>query len=118
MLTHDAAWLLRPAALTQDEPPADAAYNFLTSKVYGHAPGRIFGHQELQLWLPRSAARFSSTAVNHRFAVGERGLYVVLINTEEQEVALETQLHADVIPWHMDRQYRLPGLDRAGETPG
>jgi len=101
-----------------DFPSAYApGYAFLTSKVYGHAPGRIFGHRNLYLWLPRRGARFSTTAVNHLFAVGDRGLYVVLMNTEGQEVAVEVQLNADVIPWDVDREYRLLRVDRAGETP-
>jgi hypothetical protein len=100
-----------------DFPSAYApGYAFLTSKVYGHAPGRIFGHRDLYLWLPRGAARFSTTAVNHLFAVGDRGLYLVLMNTEEQEVAVEVHLNADVIPWDVDREYRLLRVDRAGET--
>lgn len=196
MLTHHAAWLLRLAALTNDDLLADAAYNavlgryagfpgyyfrsletniyqlpdyarrpydeikynaifynhiwphialladfllsdafyrsrgqiafpsayapgyaFLTSKIYGHAPGRIFRDRDLWLWLPRGAARFSTTAVNHLFATGARGLYLVLMNTEERDLRISLRLNADVIPYDADRDYPLLVLDHAGETP-
>jgi hypothetical protein len=39
------------------------------------------------------------------------------MNTEEREAAVEVQLNADVIPWDVDRQYRLLELHGAGEAP-
>lgn len=91
-------------------------YAFLTSKIYGHAPGRIFKDRDLWLWLPRRAARFSTTAVNHLFATGPRGLYLVLMNTEDRALRVSVQLNADVIPYDADREYPVVMLDREGES--
>ncbi len=100
-----------------DFPSAYApGYAFLISKVYGHAPGRIYRDRGLWLWLPRGAVRFSTTAVNHFFATGERGLYLVLMNTEDRSIRTSVQLNADVIPYDADRDYPVTALSHEGAT--
>lgn len=90
-----------------DFPSAYApGYAFLTSKVYGHRAGKVFGESGVRLWLPRRAFRSSETALNHVFGVGPDATYLILSNTRPAEVTADLTLDADIL--HLDSGKAYP----------
>jgi hypothetical protein len=91
-----------------DFPSAYApGYAFLTSKVFGHRPGRVFGHEGVQLWLPPKALHTSTIALNHLFGTTADDTFLVLSNTRREETRAEIQLNPDVLRLHADVTYPL-----------
>jgi len=91
-----------------DFPSAYApGYAYLTSKVYGHRLGRINGEDDVALWLPKRAARFSTPAVNHLFGVGASDLHLVLLNTSSDGQDVTVRLDPDVVPWNAGTRYEV-----------
>lgn len=101
-----------------DFPSAYApGYAYLTSKVYGHRPGRVFGHEGISPWLPRAGVRLSSTKVNWLLGVGRDDLWVILMNTSREPLTVRAELDAGVVAWNADGRYPLrsyPGALNAG----
>jgi hypothetical protein len=95
-------------------------YAFLTSKVYGHRPGEIFGETGVRLWLPPRAFRTSAVALNHLFGVGPGATYLVLANTSPSAVTADLALDADKLRLDTGVAYKLTffrpgGAPEAGE---
>ncbi len=101
-----------------DFPSAYApGYAYLTSKVYGHKPGKVFGHEGVAPWLPKAGVRVSSTKLNWLLGVSENDLWVILMNTAREAVTARVELDAGVIAWNADGRYPLrtfPGAVNAG----
>jgi hypothetical protein len=94
-----------------DFPSAYApGYAYLTSKVYGHRLGRVFGDEGVALWMPRGAITASTTAVNHLFGVGKNDLYLILMNTAPNAEQVQIRVNADVVAWNADREYPVSWL--------
>lgn len=101
-----------------DFPSAYApGYAYLTSKVYGHRLGRVFGDGGIALWMPRDAVRLSTSAVNHLFGVGKNDLYLILMNTSPTEEQVRLSLNGDVLPWNADRDYPVSWLGGSSGSP-
>ena len=91
-------------------------YAFLTSKVYGHGPGEVFGDTGVRLWLPRRALRSSVVALNHVFGAGPDATYLILSNTQPAEVTADLTLDADVL--HLDAGQVYPLTFQRPDGPG
>jgi hypothetical protein len=114
-LVSDAFYRSRGAI---DFPSAYApGYAYLTSKVYGHRLGRVFGDAGIALWMPRGAVRVSTTAVNHLFGVGKSDLYLILMNTSPNEEQVRVSLSQEVVPWNADRDYPVSWLGGSSGSP-
>lgn len=95
-------------------------YAFLTSKVYGHRAGEVFGDTGVRLWLPRRALRSSEVALNHVFGAGPDATYLILSNTRPAEVTADLTLDADVLHLDAGQVYpltiqRVDGTSERGE---
>lgn len=82
-------------------------YAYLTSKVYGHRPGTIYGNVDVYPWLPKGAVQHNSLPLNHILGIGPKDLFVVLMNTSENDVKTNIRLNPDVIPWDTGTDYNL-----------
>jgi hypothetical protein len=91
-------------------------YAFLSSKVYGHKPGRIFDNENIKLWLPHKAIMTANTSFNYLFGVGKDALYVVLMNTSPKIENIDIQLNQDVITYNTGKNYRTIIYDEKGST--
>ncbi len=82
-------------------------YAFLTSKVYGHKPGEIFGNKNINLWFPANAIKSSSIALNHLFGRSENDTWLVLMNSTDKPAATEIYLNPGIIRWNYDQEYAI-----------
>ncbi len=82
-------------------------YAFLTSKVYGHRAGAVFGDTGVRLWLPRRALRSSAVALNHVFGAASDATYLILSNTRPAEITADLTLDADVLRLDAGHVYPL-----------
>ena len=91
-------------------------YAFLTSKVYGHQPGEIFGNKDVRLWLPGGAIQSSSIALNHVFGRSDDDTYLVLMNSTSETVQADLYLNPDIIKWNKGQSYKIVTYQVKGET--
>jgi hypothetical protein len=91
-------------------------YAYLTSKVYGHQPGNIYGHENVRLWLPPQAIQSASVAFNYVLGVGKQDFFVVLTNTSPQAQREKIRLNPDVITWQPGRKYQVMIYQADGST--
>ncbi|MCK9410808.1 MAG: hypothetical protein M0Q53_00810 [Prolixibacteraceae bacterium] len=89
-------------------------YAFLSSKVYGHKPGRIFDNENIKLWLPKKAISTSNISFNYLFGAGKDALYLVLMNTTSKIENVEIQLNQDVITYSSGKTYSAIVYDEKG----
>lgn len=89
-------------------------YAFLTSKVYGHQPGSVYGDKNVKLWLPPAAVQSAAVGLNHLLGVGENDFYVVLMNTENQNINEKIRLNPELIGWVKGQNYRVKVLSKEG----
>jgi len=90
-------------------------YAFLTSKVYGHIPGEIFGNKNITLWLPSNAIESSSIALNHLFGRSENDTWLILMNTSGKTIEPDLFLNPDVIKWNFEQEYSTLTYSGNGE---
>ena len=91
-------------------------YAFLSSKVYGHKPGEIFGNKNINLWLPANAIKSSTIALNHLFGRAENDTWIVLMNSTSKPVAAEIYLNPDIIRWNYDQEYTIVTYSENGDS--
>jgi hypothetical protein len=91
-------------------------YAFLSSKVYGHKPGEIFGNKNINLWLPANAIKSSNIALNHLFGMAENDTWIVLMNSTGKPVAAEIYLNPDIIRWNYDQEYTIVTYSENGDS--
>ncbi len=91
-------------------------YAFLTSKVYGAEKGKIFGNDNIQLWMPLKSLKTCNVAINHLFGIAQDGLYLVLMNTSNTEQNSEIQLNQDVVAYDSDKEYSTVIYTADGKT--
>lgn len=90
-------------------------YAFLTSKVYGAQPGQIYGDKDINLWMPLKALQLGNIAINHIFGIGKDALYLILMNTSNEEQTSDIVLNQDKIPFDSGKKYPTVLFSANGE---
>ena len=80
-------------------------FAYLTSKVYGGKPGKIFGNEDVRLWVPSNGLQTSNVLVNHLFGVSNNALFVVLMNTSKKDETTTIQLNQDKVSFASSKKY-------------
>lgn len=80
-------------------------YAFLSNKVYGHAPGKIYGNENVSLWLPKNPFKTKQKAFNHLLGRDGQNTYVVLMNTSPNLINDSIYLNQDVFKWDYNKEY-------------
>lgn len=91
-------------------------FAYLTSKVYGSKPGKIFGNNNVRLWLPSGGLQTSNTAINHLFGVSSDALYLVLMNTSKEDETTNIQLNQDKVTYDSNKKYDTVIYDAKGNS--
>jgi hypothetical protein len=91
-------------------------YAFLTSKVYGAETGNIFNNKNIQLWMPINSLSSCNVALNHLFGIASDALYVVLMNTSNDEMNSDVVLNQDKIPFDSNHAYSTLVYSANGKT--
>nr|MBI1228852.1 hypothetical protein [Cytophagales bacterium] len=86
-------------------------YAFLSNKVYGHAPGKIYGNDNVSLWLPKNALRTSQKAFNHLLGRDGENTFLVIMNTAPTAISDIIHLNQDVFRWDVGREYTYEILE-------
>ncbi|CAA9556645.1 MAG: hypothetical protein AVDCRST_MAG88-1164 [uncultured Thermomicrobiales bacterium] len=81
----------------------DDSYVHFRHHLYGHAPGRFFGHEGAWLWMPRGLVEPGSPLLNWIAAEGGDRLFVALVNTSREPVSTTVRFGSERI-----------GIDRQG----
>jgi hypothetical protein len=93
-------------------------YAFLSSRTYGHKPGKFMGNGNVRLWMPSRALQSGAVALNHLFGIGEDGLFLALANTSPAPVRHTLRLNPSVIPWNAGQTYQVTILNAQGAVEG
>jgi hypothetical protein len=80
-------------------------YAFLASKVYGAKPGKIYGNENIRLWLPLKSMKSCNTAINHLFGIANDGLYLILMNTSNTVQSSDIELNQDKVSFDSNKHY-------------
>ena len=91
-------------------------FAYLTSKVYGHKPGKIFGNENVRLWLPINGVQTSNVAVNHLFGVAKDALYLVLMNSSKKNESTGIRLNQNKVTFDSGKKYSTVIYDAEGRT--
>lgn len=80
-------------------------YAFLSNKVYGHAPGKIYDYDNVSLWLPKNPFRTRQKAFNHLMGTDGENTFIVLMNTASDTVQDNLHLNQEVLKWDYNKEY-------------
>lgn len=91
-----------------DFPSAySGGYAFLTSKVYGHLPGKIYEDNGIFPWIPKNAFTVINPSLNYVLGRSEHDTYVMLMNTDNQPLNTTIHLNQDVLKWDSGKTYQV-----------
>jgi hypothetical protein len=68
-------------------------YAYVQQKVYGHAPGRIFDREAMQLWMPRAIVGVEHPELNYIVARGRE--CVAIVFTNQSKTAVHSRVRFD-----------------------
>jgi hypothetical protein len=71
-------------------------YVWFTNRLYGHAPGTVFG-DTARLWLSRNEVQVKSPAINYLLARGDNRLWLILMNESSQVQTPEISLDKNAL---------------------
>ncbi|MDR0353723.1 MAG: glycoside hydrolase family 127 protein [Opitutaceae bacterium] len=74
-------------------------YAYLQQKIYGDRPGKIFGEENLWLWMPRGVVTVTHPELNYITARGENSFHIALTNQSKQRVSAQVRLNPALVPW-------------------
>lgn len=69
-------------------------YVWFSNRVYGDAPGQVFGDATARLWLERKAVQVETPAVNYLLARADNRLWLILMNEADRETKAPIRLNA------------------------
>lgn len=99
-----------------DFPSAYAGgYAFLTSKVYGHLPGKVYGEAGVYPWIPKNAFSMIDPSLNYVLGRSANDTYVILMNTDDQPLTTTVYFNQDVVKWNSGRIYQVNTM--GGDQP-
>lgn len=94
-----------------DFPSAySGGYAFLTSKVYGHLPGKIYNEDGIYPWIPKNAFAVIDPSLNYVLGRSESDTYVILMNTGSQPLTTTVHFNQDVVKWDSDKSYQISSM--------
>lgn len=94
-----------------DFPSAySGGYAFLTSKVYGHLPGKIYNEGGIYPWIPKNAFAVIDPSLNYVLGRSETDTYVILMNTGSQPLTTTVHFNQDVVKWDSDKSYQISSM--------
>src|SRR5690606_4128865 len=102
-----------------DFPSAySGGYAFLTSKVYGHLPGKVYNDEGVYPWIPKHAFAVIDPSLNYVLGRAETDTYVILMNTGSQPLTTTVHFNQDVVKWDSDKSYEVStmGTDQSVKT--
>jgi hypothetical protein len=70
-------------------------YVWFDSRVYGHAPGKVFGTEDAWLWFHRDAVKLDNPAINYLLAHTGGRLCVILMNENHADESLTVEFLLD-----------------------
>jgi len=70
-------------------------YVWFDSRVYGHAPGKVFGTEGAWLWFDRRVVKLDNPAINHLLAHTGDKLCVILMNESNADEKLTVEFLLD-----------------------
>ncbi len=82
-------------------------YAFLTSKVYGHLPGKIYGEEGVYPWIPKNVFTVIDPSLNYVLGRSESDTYVILMNTGSQSLTTTVYFNQDVLKWNSGKTYQV-----------
>ncbi|WP_068769470.1 hypothetical protein [Termitidicoccus mucosus] len=90
-------------------------YAYLQQKIYGDRPGKIYGEENLYLWMPRGVVTVTHPELNYITARGENSFHIALANQSKQRVTAQVRLNPALVPWPANvKQVTVELRDAAG----
>lgn len=89
-------------------------YAFLSNKVYGHLPGKIYDHDNIQVWLPKDPFLTNEKALNYLLGRDGEDTYLILMNTENRTVEADLFFNPSIVKWDQGRVYACEIIGGSG----
>ncbi len=98
---------LRSAGAVDFPSAYSGGYAFLTSKVYGHLPGKVYNDEGVYPWIPKNAFSVIDPSLNYVLGRSESDTYILLMNTDSQPLTTTLHLNQDVVKWNSGHTYEV-----------
>jgi hypothetical protein len=85
----------------------DDSYVHFRHQLYGHAPGRFFGHEGVWLWLPRGIISLDTVLLNWIAAEAGDRFFVALVNTASEPVTATVRFDGARLGLDEQRVYQV-----------
>lgn len=67
-------------------------YAYLQNKFYGSQPGKFYGEEGVQLWMPKNLLKVSHPELNHISGYNESGFFVAFTNQSDDAVKASVEV--------------------------
>jgi hypothetical protein len=91
-------------------------YAFFNFRVYGHAPGKVFDHDDVWLWFDRDLVSLDQAQFNYVTAHDGQRLFVMIMNQDQQSQIGTLRANAGVLGVSELTGKAVTILDAAGGT--
>lgn len=89
-------------------------YVWFAYRVYGHRPGRFYGHDGAWLWMPRGLVSTGNEQVNWIAAEGGDRFFVSLTNESARTEPVRLRIDSEQVPMEPGRPYRVTVVEDNG----
>ncbi len=79
-----------------------AGYAYLKSNVYGQKPGKFYGDENVNLWMPKQVLKISNEQANYITAYGNNKFYIALLNQSDKVQEVEISINPDMVPVNLN----------------
>lgn len=91
---------LRSAGKIRFPSQRQVGYAYFDSRVYGHAPGKIFGQDGFWLWLKRGVVTLNNPQINYLTAHNGKQLVAILMNESSKAEPVSIRFAASELKSH------------------
>ncbi|NQU45248.1 hypothetical protein HQ520_18350 [bacterium] len=93
-------------------------YAYFDSRVFGHAPGRVYGDENVWLWLRRGLVDLDNVQVNYLTAHDEKRFYAILMNQSRESEKVRVRFLADALGYDPEKidEVRIVGGSGVGDS--
>jgi hypothetical protein len=109
--------LLRSGGKIQFPSTRQDGYAYFDTRVYGHAPGRVYNFSDVWLWLGRGLVTIDNPQINYLAAHNENQFFLMLMNESPREEAVMAQFSSKTLKFDLQQVKEVAQNRNGAEVP-
>jgi hypothetical protein len=109
--------LLRSGGKIQFPSTRQDGYAYFDTRIYGHAPGRVYDSSDVWLWLRRGLVTIDNPQINYLAAHNENQFFLMLMSESPREEAVMAQFSSKTLKFDLQQVKEVAQNRNGAEVP-